>query len=144
MAETIYSTPPYSRELSPDLDHLYPQRLQSFRQFARQFFIMNGPARPNPKGKQVSASGYLYFARRADGQIKIGATSYPKKRLVALRKEHGDAVEYLLAVKGAARLERYYHETFRQHRQQGEWFAPDQSLLDEIEELRAGKLERGQ
>lgn len=77
----------------------------------------------------------VYYARRADGLIKIGHSANVGLRVAALRAELL-AVEPSWGVGREGELARHF--SFRFQRQEGEWFLPSQRLLEHIENVRQG------
>lgn len=76
----------------------------------------------------------VYYARRADGLIKIGVTYSIKRRLANLKPEHGP-LELLGSHVGGVALEMQMHQKFRRLRVEGEWFEAHPDLLGHIESL---------
>lgn len=72
----------------------------------------------------------VYYVRRSDGAIKIGSTGDLTKRLRSLRLV--SPVEVLATHAGGYAAEKAMHRRFREHRLDGEWFAPAARLLDHI------------
>jgi hypothetical protein len=71
---------------------------------------------------------WIYFAE-ANGEIKIGVSDAPDRRVLALRAE-------LLAVEpGNTQLERQLHERFSAHWITGEWFEDCEPIRDYIETI---------
>ena len=76
-------------------------------------------------------SSIVYYARRADGLIKIGTSRSPAVRFADLEREHGALV--LLALhRGAHKEEHGMHRLFRDLRVEGEWFRPGLPLMEFI------------
>lgn len=76
----------------------------------------------------------VYYVRRADGLIKIGVTGNLKARIRHLRADHGP-LELLATHDGGRKAEAAAHRRFAEHRVEGEWFAPGESLLEHLAEL---------
>lgn len=71
-------------------------------------------------------TSWVYYVRREDGAIKIGASRNPKGRA---RRAGGT----LIAVEaGYFDVEKERHAQFSEHRLDGEWFAPAEELLDHV------------
>ena len=91
--------------------------------------------------EERDAARVVYFARRADGHIKIGFTGSVSDRMGALRREHGP-LELLATIPGGPDVERAHHETFHAERLgSSEWFLPSERLLAYIERLADGDQE---
>jgi hypothetical protein len=74
----------------------------------------------------------IYFAQApTGGPIKIGQTIRLSLRLAQLLAEHGSLV-VLAVLDGSFPEENALHRRFSSLRQQGEWFRPDEDLLDFI------------
>jgi hypothetical protein len=75
-------------------------------------------------GKLYNEPGFVYFAERDDGLIKIGASKKPQKRRWQLKQSHGSDIRILKKIKVAnmGEFERYYHEKFSEYQTEGEWF----------------------
>ena len=77
--------------------------------------------------------GYVYFIQGINGgAIKIGYSDNPESRLKALQTGYPDILKILLLVPGTEKTERYFHNKFAEHRLNGEWFRPEQEVLQEI------------
>ena len=75
----------------------------------------------------------VYFIQQGeDGPIKIGFTVDLRKRLVALRTSTPHPLRLLLEVPGGEDVERDWHKRFAHVRLNGEWFRPDDELLQAI------------
>ncbi|MDF0673749.1 MAG: GIY-YIG nuclease family protein [Nitrospira sp.] len=75
----------------------------------------------------------IYFIKNiVNGQIKIGYTDKPNKRLAELQTGSTDKLVLIRAIEGDKTAEAELHSRFAVHRLQGEWFAPVQDLLDFI------------
>lgn len=79
----------------------------------------------------------IYFAQAGDGgPVKIGLTTGdPWKRAAALQTGCPLPITVLGVTDGGEDEERRLHETYGDLRKQGEWFAPDESLLNEIKRI---------
>ena len=129
---------PWNPNLDPEKDHLYPGDVHGWRDFARRFFLKNGPARVPGPSKKYPENGALYFLKDRHGAIKIGATTNFPKRLKELSYRMREALTVLCVVDGASNQERDYQKRFREHRIKGEWFHPHPDILAEIERLNTG------
>lgn len=75
----------------------------------------------------------IYFLRGKDtGRIKIGYTESVNKRWEQL-EVGAEEYELLLVLSGDKKQEKALHKRFNHLRFKGEWFEPDQELLDFIE-----------
>lgn len=63
----------------------------------------------------------IYFVRAESGQVKIGTTQTLDKRLVALKRLHGD-LRLITTIPGGHSQERRIHEMLEDKRLIGEWF----------------------
>lgn len=82
--------------------------------------------------------GVVYFLRAGYGPIKIGWCSTPEgvaRRLKAAQHGHPSRLEIVATQPGPRTLEHRLHVRFRDHRLEGEWFAPAPDLLDHIARL---------
>jgi hypothetical protein len=77
-----------------------------------------------------------YFIRSADA-IKIGQSGAPRLRMESLQSAHSSRLELLVMVPDSRLSEVAAHRMFKHLRMHGEWFRPDQELLDFIEALKA-------
>ncbi len=83
------------------------------------------------------ATGYVYFIQGyCGGAIKIGYSKEPETRLKSLQTGYPDTLRILLLVPGSEKTEQYFHMKFEIYKLQGEWYKPDQVLLDYIEDLK--------
>jgi len=82
------------------------------------------------RGRREMAEGYVYFARRGSGDIKIGMTgNLPRLRH---RVREVGAEELLGFEWGGRQRESELHLRFRDLRIEGEWFSPLPPLLSYI------------
>lgn len=79
--------------------------------------------------------GFVYFAQRSDGAIKIGFTQDLRLRLYQHARARGEQLTLLGVLPGTARLERELHQWFRADRVAGEcnrlereWFRSSETL----------------
>jgi Meiotically Up-regulated Gene 113 (MUG113) protein len=79
---------------------------------------------------------YTYFILGSEG-IKIGQSFNPRSRRTDLQPGSATELKLLLAVPYERIPEPEAHKKFKHLRMMGEWFRPEQDLLDFIEELRA-------
>lgn len=82
--------------------------------------------------------GFVYFLQSGqDGPIKIGYTTDIQKRIKALQTAHPFPLKLLLVINGNVDDESKLHKKFNSLRFCGEWFSPDEKLLQYIEKLKA-------
>lgn len=75
----------------------------------------------------------IYFIQAVDGgPIKIGWSNKPKKRKAVLQRKLGKPLQILCVIEGGRWDEYKLHKQFANFRLYGEWFNPDDSLLDFI------------
>jgi len=83
------------------------------------------------------AKGYVYFIQgQCGGAIKIGYSVCPEKRLKELQTGYPDTLVILLMIPGSEATEHTLHREFSASRLQGEWFRPDEYLLNKIKEFK--------
>lgn len=75
----------------------------------------------------------IYFIQSSDNFIKIGYSANPAKRLASLQTSAAEPLILLGTVTGGRDKEEVLHDRFSHLRISGEWFRPDQELLDYIE-----------
>ena len=83
--------------------------------------------------------GWVYFIQGVDGgPIKIGFAADVASRLADLQVSNPYELRVLLAVASDSplRLEKVVHGRFKAHHLRGEWFRPDQEILDYIKNRR--------
>lgn len=82
----------------------------------------------------ATASGLIYFMRRADGvgPVKIGCSKWPEQRLQALQIWSPEPLEIVAAVAGTFADETRLHREFAEHRLHGEWFEATPRVLSAI------------
>lgn len=79
----------------------------------------------------------VYFIGDRDGDIKIGVSAEPHKRLKTLSNNHPGELTILALTTGGRDVERAYHQQFADHRKRGEWFTRAPEILAEIDRLSA-------
>lgn len=77
-------------------------------------------------------SGYTYFVQRSDGLIKIGFSARPQSRVKSLARQF-NGLKVLAIVSSDFSGEFETHQRFDALRVDGEWFQPEQPLLDFID-----------
>jgi len=87
----------------------------------------------------VDPKGYVYFIQGlCGGAIKIGFSVDPVKRLRALQTGYPDTLTILFMVPGNESTERQVHKEFEASRLKGEWFRPDEHVIQKIKEWKHG------
>jgi hypothetical protein len=87
----------------------------------------------------VNPKGYIYFIQGlCGGAIKIGFSVNPEKRLKALQTGYPDTLTILLMIPGNESSERIVHKTLETARLKGEWFRPDDFVIEKIKEWKSG------
>lgn len=95
---------------------------------------MQGIANSPPK----EPKGYVYFIQGlCGGAIKVGYSVDPNKRLKELQTGYPDTLTILLMIPGTEQTEKTLHRQFESSRLKGEWFRPDEYLIDAIKNLKA-------
>jgi hypothetical protein len=81
----------------------------------------------------------IYFIERPDtGEIKIGVSGQPRRRLADLQTAHGEPLQLLVVFIGDERDECYLHGLFEADRKLGEWFR----ATDEIRSFANNRVDR--
>ncbi len=81
--------------------------------------------------------GFVYFFQgECGGAIKIGYSRDPEQRLKSIQTGYPDTVKILLIIPGTEKAEKALHEQFEKSRLRGEWFKPDDYVIEEIEKLK--------
>lgn len=90
------------------------------------------PARPVP-----DATGFVYFIGTDDGRVKIGYSTDPEARLVALQTGAAGRLSLIAKMPGRYEDEKNLHIRFGRHRLRGEWFRHAGDLRNFIAALHA-------
>lgn len=78
----------------------------------------------------------IYFIRdTASGDIKIGFSGNPSRRLAILQTGHANHLELLGVISGSLTEEQALHERFANSHKRGEWFRPTPDLVDFVAAL---------
>lgn len=72
----------------------------------------------------------VYLIQAGDGPIKIGFSEKPEYRLIKMQADCPAPLRIIGLVEGGRDREAELHAKFAVHRQNGEWFAPAQEILD--------------
>lgn len=92
----------------------------------------------NPNGKHKKYKGYIYFIQgQCGGAIKVGFSTIPSERLRQLQTGYPDTLKILLLIPGNESTEKVIHRQFEGSKLNGEWFRPDELVIDKIKELKA-------
>lgn len=83
----------------------------------------------------------IYFIQSETGAIKIGYSRSPKQRLNNLQGSNSEKLTLLGTIKGGRSKEAELHERFSGLRTTGEWFRPEDYLLDYIHSFKEDLLE---
>lgn len=83
---------------------------------------------------QKDGPGFIYFARRTEGSVKIGSTNNVARRLAQIRYRCQDMVVLVkkLSVSSMVKEEVRIHKLFENKRISGEWYALSQEDIDSI------------
>ena len=68
-------------------------------------------------------SGFIYVLKAADGSLKIGFTTDPKKRISQLQSASSQALKSVCVVPGTRAHERHIHRRLGAYRIRGEWYS---------------------
>lgn len=107
---------------------------------ALEFAIHSGvPRRAGGAAATVEAPreplGFVYFIQRGErGDIKIGYSDKPGRRLSALQTGSPEPLHLLATLPGDMALERELHRRFAAHRLNGEWFRPAAEIFTFVAE----------
>lgn len=86
----------------------------------------------------------VYFIQGETSKlIKIGYSQDVQGRLDNLRASSPESLLLLIAINGDRQLEKQLHHRFSGLRKHGEWFCPDQEILDLIGDLKSAKSDEG-
>lgn len=66
----------------------------------------------------------IYFARAADGSIKVGRSTDVPQRIATLRCPEGGRVELIASFDAVGKYEKTVHRALKESALGGEWFAP--------------------
>lgn len=110
------------------------KELNAIRNDEYEFKQIDKHAQKPPKRPK----GYVYFIQGlCGGAIKIGYSASPEKRLKELQTGYPDTLTILLMIPGSESTEATFHRQFDASRLKGEWFRPDDYLIEQIKELKA-------
>lgn len=85
---------------------------------------------------EIKNTNYIYFIQRVDGigPIKIGTSTNPNKRLAGIQTSNPYRLRIIKLILGGLKVEHNLHTKFKEYRMEGEWFKPDNILLQFIKE----------
>jgi predicted GIY-YIG superfamily endonuclease len=89
--------------------------------------------KPKPKEPKTEEGFVYYIQEEMDGNIKIGWSNDPIKRLPQHQTSNSRELRMLVYVKGSQDYETEIHKKFQNFKTTGEWFKPDKRLLVHIE-----------
>jgi hypothetical protein len=99
--------------------------------------LLNLTAETRRKTKKEIIPSLIYFiADRAKGEVKIGISKTPDKRLAGLQVGNGNDLEILVTVEGDESDEAYMHNRLQKYHKRGEWFYLSPEIESIIEELK--------
>ena len=131
-----------------DIDKLDDKYLNKFKEFqdfknrkqkkkTQPKETLSPPEELKPEGNK-SKEGFVYYIQEElDGNIKIGWSDDPIKRLQQHQTSNSRELRMLVYVKGSQEYERQIHSKFQNSKTTGEWFKPDKRLLVHIEKERS-------
>jgi hypothetical protein len=111
------------------------KELQKIRQDESAISKLEADSKKPSKGISRSR-GFVYFIQGlCGGAIKIGYSVNPTMRLKELQTGYPDTLTILLLIPGSEATEAAIHRELEGSRLRGEWFRPDQVVIDKIKEL---------
>jgi len=141
-------TPRGEKVFKEDIDKLDDKYLNNFKEF-QDFKNRKQKKKTQPKETQISQEepkpiepkkeeGFVYYIQEEmDGNIKIGWSDDPIKRLTQHQTSNSRELRMLVYVKGSQEYEKEIHRKFQSSKTTGEWFKPDKRLLVHIEKERS-------
>lgn len=90
---------------------------------------------PKPRPNFYEDAPHIYFLR-GYGQVKVGTTRAPEKRIAEIQVSSPVPLTPLLVVPGGVVLERQIHRRFHHLRRHGEWFKATPEFLAFVDALR--------
>ena len=120
------------------LDEKYLNKFKEHRDFQKPNKKTQQKVSTSPPEEPKSEEGYVYYIQEElDGNIKIGWSNDPIKRLQEHQTSNSRELRMLVYVKGSQEYEREIHRKFQSSKTTGEWFKPDKRLLVHIEKERS-------
>ena len=141
-------TPRGTKVFKEDIDKFdydYLNKFKEFREFQNKkpkkktqpIETPSPPEEPKPE-ETKSKEGFVYYIQEEmDGNIKIGWSEDPIKRLQQHQTSNSRELRMLVYVKGSPDYEKEIHRKFQTSKTTGEWFKPDKRLLVHIEKERS-------
>ena len=141
-------TPRGTKIIKEDIDKFdydYLHKFKEFRDFKNKKTrdktqptkLPSPPEEPKPE-ETKSKEGFVYYIQEEmDGNIKIGWSEDPIKRLQQHQTSNSRELRMLVYVKGSPDYEKEIHRKFQTSKTTGEWFKPDKRLLVHIEKERS-------
>ncbi|MDG2063869.1 MAG: GIY-YIG nuclease family protein [SAR324 cluster bacterium] len=126
-------------------DYDYLHKFKEFRDFKNKKTrdktqptkLPSPPEEPKPE-ETKSKEGFVYYIQEEmEGNIKIGWSEDPIKRLQQHQTSNSRELRMLVYVKGSPDYEKEIHRKFQTSKTTGEWFKPDKRLLVHIEKERS-------
>ena len=121
-----------------DLEYLY--RFKEFVEFQNKYKKKKTKTKnySNDNKESIKEEGFVYYIQEEmDGNIKIGWSDDPIKRLTQHQTSNSRELRMLVYVKGSQEYEKEIHRKFQNSKTTGEWFKPDKRLLVHIEKERS-------
>jgi len=126
-------------------DYDYLNKFKEFREFQnkkpkKKTQPIETPSPPEEQKPEETKSkeGFVYYIQEEmDGNIKIGWSEDPIKRLQQHQTSNSRELRMLVYVKENPDYEKEIHRKFQTSKTQGEWFKPDKRLLVHIEKERS-------
>ena len=110
-----------------DLNHKQEMQRQQIKQTHDRIF--NSKVKHQIDRKQFT--GYVYFIQGENGgAIKIGYSEDVNKRIETLQTGYPDKLILLGKIYGTYEIETKIHEELREYNLKGEWFKPENKVLD--------------
>ena len=141
-------TPRGTKIIKEDIDKFdydYLNKFKEFRDFKNKKTrnktqptkLPSPPEEPKPE-ETKSKEGFVYYIQEEmDGNIKLGWSEDPIKRLQQHQTSNSRELRMLVYVKGSPDYEKEIHRKFQTSKTTGEWFKPDKKLLVHIEKERS-------
>lgn len=87
------------------------------------------------KAKRIRLRSKIYFIQQGlSGPIKIGVSANPSRRLVNLQVANPFPLKIIGMIPGTVVEEEKIQKLFEKFRIQGEWFSPDEEIINFIKE----------
>jgi hypothetical protein len=79
----------------------------------------------NSTRSSVPEHQVTYVIEADTGQLKVGIALHPQQRLKELQTGSPVPLRLLGTIPGGRAVEKLLHDTFKEHRLQGEWYSPE-------------------